>query len=500
MFKGKTAFFVLCALVTLAPAVASAQNGDPIAGRIVYNTPQVGGQKSCSASTCHSDNPSNNQSRILKGANDPGAIGLAINVVQQMSFLSGRLTATKFADLAAYLGNPSGVGSPVAQLTPTAITFATTVVGGSATVQSFAIGNTGSAPLLVSGVSSSNPDFSVVSSCGSIAAAGSCNVSVGFAPSAAGAVSGTITVSHNAIGSTSTVSVSGTATAPVALAAAIGVSPASVAFDSITVGSFSGAQFVTVANTGNAPLTLSAITITGSSFPMLSGSGNCVVAMPIAAGSSCTVPVRFQPTVAGAQSGTLSISHNASATPVTARLSGTGVAPAESNLRTMVEYVYVPLNYFFVTSRDEDKAALDAIAGFQRTGLSFAVHATQTGNAQAISRFYFDKIAVFGSRGSHFYTLLDGDKKALAALNPSNAQTPRLPYNEGIDSWAFLPVVFGVGGSCAIGQLPIYRMFRGGTRFPDDPNHRFTSDVAIYNAFVAQGWDGEGVNFCVPVP
>jgi hypothetical protein len=41
-------------------------------------------------------------------------------------------------------------------------------------------------------------------------------------------------------------------------------------------------------------------------------------------------------------------------------------------------------------------------------------------------------------------------------------------------------------------------LFRGSARFPDDPNHRFTTNAAVYNAFVAQGWDGEGVNFCVP--
>jgi hypothetical protein len=128
------------------------------------------------------------------------------------------------------------------------------------------------------------------------------------------------------------------------------------------------------------------------------------------------------------------------------------------------------------------------------------VYATQTGSSKAISRFYFDKVAVNGSRGSHFYTLLDVDKAALTALNPTNGQTPRLPYNEGIDSWAFLPVIAGVGGSCASGQMPVYRLFRNVPRFPDDPNHRFTSDVATYNAFVALGWDGEGVNFCVPLP
>lgn len=479
------------------------------AGKIVYTTPAVVGQKSCSDASCHTLNPLNNQNRILKAADDTGAIGVAINTVLQMAFLKGptptsppRLTSTQLIDLAAYIGNPSAAtGSPIAQLTPTSLTFAATVIGNNAATQIFAINNTGSTALLVSGVSSSAPDFSVVSSCDSIAAGAHCNVSVGFTPSAAGTRSGTITVSHNASGGSSTVSALGSATAPVPLTPGIQIAPASVAFGLITVGSFSGAQFVTVMSVGNAPLTLNAIAIaSGSDFPIASGSGSCAVGVPLAAGNSCTVQLRFQPTVEGVQVRTLSIGHNASASAVTVGLSGTGGASSAPNLRTMVEYVYLPLNYFFITSRDDDTVTLDAIAGFQRTGLSFSVYATQTGSAKAISRFYFDKVAVNGSRGSHFYTLLDSDKAALTALNPGNAQTPRLPYNEGIDSWAFLPVVAGVGGSCASGQRPIYRMFRGGARFPDDPNHRFTSDVATYNAFVAQGWDGEGVNFCVPLP
>ena len=49
----------------------------------------------------------------------------------------------------------------------------------------------------------------------------------------------------------------------------------------------------------------------------------------------------------------------------------------------------------------------------------------------------------------------------------------------------------------AAGQVPVYRLFRG-SKFPDDPNHRFTTSLAVYNQFVAQNWDGEGVAFCVP--
>lgn len=165
--------------------------------------------------------------------------------------------------------------------------------------------------------------------------------------------------------------------------------------------------------------------------------------------------------------------------------------------KTLTEYVYTPLNYFFLTSRDSDKTALDAAPGWARTGQSFAAQTFAEPGGQGISRFYFDKIAQSQTRGSHFYTLVDGEKAALNALNPTNQALPRLPFNEGVDSYAFPPIVEGVGGRCAAGQTPVYRAFRGQARFPDDPNHRFTTSLTLYNQLVAEGWDGEGVKMCV---
>lgn len=172
--------------------------------------------------------------------------------------------------------------------------------------------------------------------------------------------------------------------------------------------------------------------------------------------------------------------------------------PANTATKTMVEYYFPSLDYYFITSRTSDITLLDSISGWTRTGKSFKVYATQQPNTVALNRYYFDQIALKNSRGSHFYTVVQSEKDTLAALNPSNTPTPRLPYNEGIDSYAFAPAVEGIGGSCAAGHVPVYRVFRGQTRFPDNPNHRFTTDVALYNNFVAAGWDGEGVKFCTP--
>ncbi len=165
-----------------------------------------------------------------------------------------------------------------------------------------------------------------------------------------------------------------------------------------------------------------------------------------------------------------------------------------------IEFYNPSFNYYFITSRPGEIALLDAAPSFVRTGQSFLVyvHPDAFSGRKPITRFYFDKIAVGGLRGSHFYTLVQSELNALTSLNPANVQAPRVPYNEGVDSYAYLPVVEGVGGYCSAGLIPVYRIFRGNARFPDNPNHRFTTSAFTYNSFVAQGWDGEGVKFCVP--
>lgn len=174
------------------------------------------------------------------------------------------------------------------------------------------------------------------------------------------------------------------------------------------------------------------------------------------------------------------------------------VTPPTVTTTPMIEFLHPALNYYFLTSRANEINLLDRTPTFVRTGQSFLVYPSAVSGTRPITRFYFDSVAVGGSRGSHFYSLVDAELIALIGLNPGNAATPRLPFSEGVDSFAFAPVVEGVGGSCAASLVPVLRVFRGNTRFPDDPNHRFTTSTAVYNSFVAQGWDGEGVKFCVP--
>ena len=286
--------------------------------------------------------------------------------------------------------------------------------------------------------------------------------------------------------------------APLPSDTTVSVSATSLTFADTAVNGVSNTQIVAVINKGVSLLTVSDVKLTGDDYILISTT--CSKSTPISAYGRCGATVRFAPKTLGARTGTLEFTHNATSGTATVALAGNGVGTTGSTpqKREMVEYHFTPLDYYFITSRDADKAVLDTTTGWARTGENFFVYTAQSAGTLGINRFYFDKVALNATRGAHFYTLLASDITALTNLNPNNANTPGLPQSEGIDSYAFLPLVTGVGGSCASGLLPVYRLFRGNLRFPDNPNHRFTASVATYNSFVALGWDGEGINFCVP--
>ncbi len=470
--------------------------GDVNNGRLLYITRLVPTSPfSCSSGQCHGPTPENNQNGIQIAAGEPGLIGLAISQVNQMAFLQSNVTGQQLADLAAYIANPTAVGSPVAAISPTQFTFATTTTGATSASQAFTLSNSGTAPLVVSGVATSSAEFPVQSACTTVAVGSNCTINVSFAPTATGARNATLTVTHNAEGGSTTAALTGTGSMPASPVAQ--ASPATLPFPATVVGNTSALQQITISNSGTAPLNITAIASNRADFQL--AGGTCVAGGTVTMNASCIIALRFAPATVGSKTGVITISHNGAGGSTAVTVTGTGVN-AQFEKRTMTEYIYTPLNYYFITSRDADKALLDTVAGFQRTGQSFAVYAGQETGTQGISRFYFDKVAQAGARGSHFYTLVESEKALLVQLNPGNVSAPKLPFDEGIDSYAFLPVVEGVGGSCAADQIAVYRIFRGGTRFPDDPNHRFTTSTAIYNEFVALGWDGEGVKFCVPTP
>jgi hypothetical protein len=191
--------------------------------------------------------------------------------------------------------------TPAVTLSATSLTFTGQFVGSTSAAQPVTVSNTGNAALSFSGITI-NGDFAESNTCGtSISASGVCTISVTFKPTAAGARTGTLTITDNASGSPHMVSLSGTGTS-------VSVSPATLSFSGTIVGATSAAQPVTLTNTNNVALAVSSIAITtgATDFAQTNNCGSSV-----AAAGSCTINVTFTPPATGTLTGTLTITDNA---------------------------------------------------------------------------------------------------------------------------------------------------------------------------------------------
>jgi hypothetical protein len=213
-------------------------------------------------------------------------------------------------------GTGAAGSAPAVSLSPSSLTFASQTVGATSAAQTVTLTNTGSAALTITGISASG-DFAETDNCGSSVAAGAnCTINVTFTPTASGTRAGTLSITDNASGSPQSAKLTGTGAA--GSAPVVSLSPSSLAFASQTVGSSSAAQTVTLSNTGNASLTITGVTASGD----FTETNNCGSSVAVAA--NCTISVTFTPTASGTRTGTLSITDNASGSPQSVSLTGTG--------------------------------------------------------------------------------------------------------------------------------------------------------------------------------
>jgi hypothetical protein len=232
-------------------------------------------------------------------------------------------SAAQLSEFEVFPGSGSSGGSSSLSASPSSLSFGSETVGSTTAAQTVTVSNSGTVAASVSSVSVSG-SFSQTNTCGSsIAAGGSCTVSVKYAPTASGAASGSLSVASSAPGSPLTVALSGTGSSG---ASSLSASPSSVSFGSTAVGSTSSAQTVTVSNPGSTAASMSSIGVTGP----FGESNNCGTSL--AAGGSCTVSVSFKPTAAGAATGTLSVNSSAPGSPLSVALSGTGTTSSTTDL------------------------------------------------------------------------------------------------------------------------------------------------------------------------
>ncbi len=215
---------------------------------------------------------------------------------------------------------------PAVSLSASSLSFGDQHVGVASTAQSVTVTNSGGFPLTISTIAATG-DFAETNTCpvapATLAPKGTCTISVTATLTAIGARSGSVTITSDAPNSPTTVGLSANGIQSKAL-----LSPKALSFGSITQGSSTStqivslAQSVTLANVGTAPLNITGFTIADAAFTQ---TNNCPAALPPS--SSCTITVNFSPSDAKSYASTMSLaSDGASSGDSQVALSGTGVA------------------------------------------------------------------------------------------------------------------------------------------------------------------------------
>ena len=191
----------------------------------------------------------------------------------------------------------SGAGAPGAipavTLSSTAVAFGNQTIGVASTAMKIAVSNTGAAPLQISAITLSGPnasDFSIMTTCQiTVAASGSCSISVVFQPAAVGSRNAIVTLVANVANSPQLITLTGNG----AGFSQASLSSTTLQFGSRAVGGAGGAQTVTLSNTGSGALVVSSLALSGtraSDFTVTTTCGSSV-----AAGGSCSISVNFAP-------------------------------------------------------------------------------------------------------------------------------------------------------------------------------------------------------------
>jgi Abnormal spindle-like microcephaly-assoc'd, ASPM-SPD-2-Hydin len=222
--------------------------------------------------------------------------------------MSGGLTGT----------GQNGTSAPLT-FTPASLSFGNVGLATSSS-KTVTIKNISAAAINISSVTGSG--YYVVTPSGAIPCGGnlsatkSCTVTATFTPLVTGNSLGGVTVIDNASVSTQVQNATGTGVLDVTL------SPASISFGTVTIGSTSAVQVVTVTNNLTTAVPISSVVASGDFISTTGGAIPCGTNVP--ANSTCTLGVQFSPSVTGTINGALTFSYTAGSSPQVVSLSGTG--------------------------------------------------------------------------------------------------------------------------------------------------------------------------------
>ncbi len=221
----------------------------------------------------------------------------------------------------------SGGTTPTFSPSTGSLAFGSVDLGMAGGAQTLTITNTGGAPLAIAAdsVGGADPgDFSLSADhCAgqTIAAGGTCTVTVAFTPAAGGARTAALSFTDDATGSPQAIMLAGTGVAATAVP-----STTSLAFGTVGVNNSSAPQSVTLGNQGNAPLSVTGARIAGADASDYAITSDGCAAATVAPGTSCTVTVTFTPSQTGTRTAALTFADSASGAAASVALSGTGTA------------------------------------------------------------------------------------------------------------------------------------------------------------------------------
>lgn len=305
-------------------------------GKTLYNksTAATNGL-SCSNASCHGAGV--NLHSIQNAAGNPSLIDQALDnappggpdMVATNLRVNLPLNSSDIDDLATYIfyatiPQACPAVAPSVSASPSSASFGNVNVGSTSATQIITVFNTGAGNATGLSYANSNAaEFPVVKTCGaSIAAGANCAITVSYKPSAAGADSATYTITGTG-GINIPITLSGNGVVP---GPNVSASPASASFGSVTVGSTSSGQTITISNTGTAAAT----GMTYAAPPTHFGSASTCTAT-LNAGATCTITFTFSPTAAG----TFTPNYTITGTGINLAiaLSGTGVAAGVASLQ-----------------------------------------------------------------------------------------------------------------------------------------------------------------------
>ncbi|MGA8675004.1 MAG: choice-of-anchor D domain-containing protein [Candidatus Acidiferrales bacterium] len=205
--------------------------------------------------------------------------------------------------------------------TPASASFGDVVMGDNSS-KAVRLSNTGTSSLTISHLSVIGKGFSMTTLVTplKLAVGQSISLEPRFTPVTTGAAAGSIAITSNASDPSLTIGLSGIGTQSGAQGR-LSATPASASLGNVVVGQ-NNSQTIRLSNTGDGNVTISRVSVSGSDFRI----AGLTVPTVIASGKSATFNVQFTPTSSGSIAGTVSLVSDASNSPLTISVSGTGVA------------------------------------------------------------------------------------------------------------------------------------------------------------------------------